>query len=132
MKKIFIVSAIILLSAIAASAQSKAKTGKPALVRNKEEVQIALAASRNVRKEDARVLRLGPSTTYLAKGLSVGDVIRAMGNPTSVSEEQEGDTRRATYIFPRSGDHVIVAKFENGLLVSSDTKTAEELTQDGQ
>jgi hypothetical protein len=72
----------------------------------------------------ARVLRIGPSTTYLKNGLSLDEVVRLLGRPASRSEKVEGDVRLTTCVFPRSEGRVLVAEFENGLLVASRTEVS--------
>ncbi|HEY0320968.1 MAG TPA: hypothetical protein VGC66_08460 [Pyrinomonadaceae bacterium] len=74
---------------------------------------------------DGRVLRLGPTTTYLKNGLSTEEVVRLLGKPTSVSERQEGNRLLAIYTFSRSEARVLIAEFENGLLTGSRTETIE-------
>jgi hypothetical protein len=68
---------------------------------------------------DGRVLRLGPTTTYLKNGLSTEEVVKLLGKPYSVSEQLEGGRLLTTYIFPRSEGRVLIAQFENGLLIGS-------------
>jgi hypothetical protein len=76
---------------------------------------------------DGRVLRLGPTTTFLKNGLSMDEVVRLLGKPASISERQDGDRHLTVYAFPRSDGRVFVAEFENGLLVSSRTEPAVAL-----
>ncbi|MGA9994598.1 MAG: hypothetical protein WBP93_04240 [Pyrinomonadaceae bacterium] len=132
MKKIFRSLAIILLLAVAASAQSETQRERSASRRGHEEAKKSLINIKSIRKYDPRVLRLGPSTTFLNNGLSVDEVLSVLGKPAAVSEEQDGKLNLATYIFPRSEGRVLVAEFENGVLVRSRTETAEELAQSEQ
>ncbi|HKR00263.1 MAG TPA: hypothetical protein VJT09_06295 [Pyrinomonadaceae bacterium] len=118
MKKIFIIISILTLSAVAVSAQTASK-GEAAHRR-----QDAVGDKRvSVIKKDGRrtpgVLRVGPSTTYLKNGLKMEEVVRFLGRPASISERRDGDLLLATYTFARGQGRVIVAEFENGLLVSS-------------
>lgn len=147
MQNLFSLTLIVLLSAVAASAQTAGDL-KPGSERNKAEYAAHLkgnaAAEREGKpvsgdkrkaklKEDAGlrapgVLRLGPSRTYLRSGLSTDDVVRFLGQPASVSEEQEGNTRLTIYRFPRGEGRVIVAEFSNGALIRSRTEIGPELT----
>lgn len=71
---------------------------------------------------DGRVLRLGPTTTYLKNGLSADEVIRLLGKPASISERRDGNRLLIIYTFPRSDGRLFIAEFENGLLVNSRTE----------
>lgn len=124
MKKTISLFAIILLSAIAVSAQTKAD-----LYPNRESGQRVFAVKKSIRKNDPRVLRVGPSMTYLKEGLSIDDVLRVLGEPLSVSAHQDGDVRFATYTFERGEGRVLIAEFENESLVRSRTLTTEELAE---
>ena len=66
------------------------------------------------------VVRVGPSTTYLKQGLSTEEVVKLLGEPTSISEGNSGEV---TYEFPRAEGRVLLAEFVNGSLVSSRTET---------
>ncbi len=129
MKKIFSLFAIIILSAIAVSAQ----TGKKDEFANSRDGKVEskrVPSSHKISvKNDPRVLRVGPSTTYLRNGLSINDVTRVLGKPEKVSETQNGDVRLATYTFSRSEGRVLIAEFENDLLVSSRIETPELVVQ---
>lgn len=76
---------------------------------------------------DGRVIRVGPTTTYLKNGLNTDEVIRLLGRPHSISERLEDGRLLATYIFPRSEGRVLIAEFENGLLTNSRTETPERI-----
>ena len=127
MKKVFGLFAIILLSALAVSAQTKVKTEAGA--RSLEETKGTVAVKKSARKNDPRILRVGPSSTYLKNGLSIDDVLGVLGEPLSSTERQDGQILLTTYLFQRSEDRILVAEFENGLLVSSHTGTLEEVAQ---
>lgn len=128
MKKVFILISFILLSAIAVSAQTETKA-EHANSRASRDAKKTLTSNKNIRASDPRVLKLGPSTTYLSKGLSIYDVLRVLGQPISVSERQDGELQLATYTFPRSEGRVLIAEFENGVLVRSRVETAGEVAQ---
>lgn len=121
MKKLVSLSALIIFSAVAVCAQEAHI--KRADTRGKEK------SSEKASPRAARVLQLGPSTTYLKDGLSIDEVIRFLGRPTSVSERQNGDSLLATYTFPRSPGRVLVAEFEAGLLVRSCLAILYEIVQ---
>jgi hypothetical protein len=123
MKKTISLFAIVLFSAIAVSAQTKA----PDLHPNRESGQRVYAAKKSIRKNDPRILRVGPSMTYLKEGLSIEDVLRVLGEPLSVSAYQDADVRFATYTFERSEGRVLIVEFENESLVRSCTVTTDEL-----
>jgi hypothetical protein len=146
MRNFFSLISIVLLSAVAASAQTAGDL-KPQSERGQEAGYAAhLRVSKPAEREgksvtgarakarlnkDAKlrapqVLRVGPSTTYLKNGLSADEVVRFLGQPGSVSEEQEGDARLTTYIFPRGEGRIIVAEFKDGALVGSRTELAPD------
>jgi hypothetical protein len=125
MKKVFILISFILLSAMAVSAQTT--KSEHANSRASRDAKKTLTGNKNVRASDPRVLKLGTSTTYLNNGLSIYDVLRVLGQPTSVSERQDGELQLATYTFPRSEGRVLIAEFENGVLMSSRMETTEEV-----
>jgi hypothetical protein len=120
MKKGFGFIAIILLSAAAVSAS----TAVVERSNGKEEKSASKRSDNGVRRS-SRVLRIGPSTTYLKNGLSINEVLRLLGQPASKSERMDADVRLATYTFPRSEGRVLIAEFENGVLVASRTEMAE-------
>lgn len=64
------------------------------------------------------VVRVGPSTTYLKQGLSTEEVVRLLGEPTTISEREDG-SGATTYEFPRGEGRVLVAEFVKDSLVSS-------------
>ena len=70
---------------------------------------------RVVRK--AGVVRVGPTTTYLKQGLNTEEVVKLLGEPTSISDEQSSGA--VTYEFPRGEGRVLLAEFINNSLVSS-------------
>jgi hypothetical protein len=127
MHRLFGIIAIITLSTLAASAQVKVKNENSAS--DRADAQRTLVVNRSLRKNDARVLRIGPSTTYLKEGLPVDEVVRVLGEPLSVSERQAGETQTAVYFFQRSEGRVLVAAFEKGRLVRSSIRTEAELAE---
>lgn len=140
MQKFFITAIFILLSSITIAAQTDSRQKPLAESKRVEFSKSTLEAGRNVtapatvtserprsygRIVDGRVLRVGPSTTYLKNGLRTDEVLRLLGRPVSVEERREGGKVLATYTFERSEGRVFVAEFEDGLLVSSRTQSAE-------
>ena len=130
MHKLFIITAFILLSSAAAAAQTT--DGEKPLsdvkrVEFSQQAQTERTINATARVVDGRVLRLGPSTTYLKNGLRTVEVIRLLGKPSSVSERLEGNRLLATYTFQRSEGRAFVAEFEDGLLVSSRTESVEPI-----
>jgi hypothetical protein len=112
MKKGFSLIAIVLLAAAAAVAgEGASKEEKSAAKRSADESRRA-----------ARVLRVGPSTTYLKNGLSLNEVVMLLGKPSARFEKIAEGVRLTTCVFPRSGGRVLIAEFEDGLLVSSRTE----------
>jgi hypothetical protein len=128
MKNVFLSMAVILLSLAAVPARTMVKEGPSDLSRSVEK----RVSKRNeeVRRCDSRVLRLGPSATYLRNGLSLNDVVRLLGEPVSKSKRLDANARLTTYIFPRSEGRILVAEFENGVLVGSRTETFEDVAQE--
>lgn len=143
MQKFFIIAAFVLLSSVTVAAQS-ASEQKPLGDSKAAEFAKRVEAGREtiapvapimsdktktgverkqVRLVDGRVLRLGPTTTYLKNGLSTEEVVRLLGKPTSVSKRQEGNKLLSTYTFSRSEGRVLIAEFENGVLTGSRTET---------
>ncbi len=128
MKKIFSLFAIIILTAIAASAQTRSKGEFNPSPRIKTENKRIVVSHKSV-KNDPRVLHVGPSSTYLRNGLSINDVIRVLGKPETISEKQDGNLSLATYTFPRSEGRILVAEFENSVLVNSRIETPAQVAQ---
>ena len=128
MKKIFVSIAVILFSLTAVSARTLIKEGTNDLSRNVEK----RVSKRNeeARRLDSRVLRLGPPATYLPNGLSLNEVVRLLGEPTSISERRDANLRLTTCTFPRSEGRILVAEFENGVLVESRTEILEDVAQE--
>ena len=125
MKKGFGLISVILVSSIAASAQAGGAKGE--LARPEGNKKAPVITFKKVRARAPGVVRVGPSTTYLKNGLSINEVVSSLGRPVSVSERQEGSLNYATYTFTRSGGRVLVAEFENGLLVNSRAGARETL-----
>jgi hypothetical protein len=132
MKKAFVIISMILISAIAASAQAGAK-GEIAVSRRSAEKEKRVSVdSKVLRKRAPGVLRLGPSTIYLKNGLKTDEVVRLLGQPATVSERAQGIVRLATYTFERGAGRLLVAEFEDGLLVSSRTEAQNTLVQNSE
>ncbi|MBD0372265.1 MAG: hypothetical protein ICV60_15590 [Pyrinomonadaceae bacterium] len=141
MQKFFIITAFALLSSITVSAQTANEQPKP--LSDSAQVEFAKRPSvinarseksagrrQNTRVVDGRVVRVGPTSTYLKNGLSLEEVVQLLGKPESVTERSEGGRLLATYIFPRSEGRVLVAQFENGLLTNSRTETLEAMKRE--
>ena len=120
---------MILVVAAAVSAQTTPKGETAHLSRSSGGEKRAPAAGKKGKRSAPGVLRLGPSTTYLKNGLRADEVLRFLGRPASVSERQDGDLHLATYTFARGEGRVLVAEFENGLLVSSRMGSGESLVR---
>lgn len=141
MQKFFIITAFILLSAAAATAQTTAEQ-KP-LSDSKVEFATSAEADSSGRSPilsvkgrqterivDGRVLRVGPTTTYLKNGLSLEEVLKLMGRPATRSERLEAGRLLTVYAFPRSQGRVLIAQFENGLLTDSRMETTDALERE--
>lgn len=128
MKKIFSLFAIVILTGIAVSAQTRSKGEFNPSPRVKSESKRIVVTHKSV-KNDPRVLRVGPSSTYLRNGLSIDDVIRVLGKPETVSEKQDGNLSLATYTFTRSEGRILVAEFKNSVLVNSRIETPAQVAQ---
>jgi hypothetical protein len=129
MKKASVIITMILASALAAPAQASSKGEHARLRRNPEKEKKAAVSSKKNTTRAPGVLRVGPSTTYLKKGLSTNEVLRFLGRPASVSERREGDLQFATYTFTRGEGRVLVAEFKNGVLVNSHSEARQTLVQ---
>ncbi|HYJ47315.1 MAG TPA: hypothetical protein VEV81_11950 [Pyrinomonadaceae bacterium] len=127
MKKTTILIATILLSVAAASAQTAGKA-EPA-GRSREGEKSVAPGQRRAGGRASLVVKVGPSTTYLKNGLNFDQVVRLLGEPVSVSEARNGEQHVVTCRFARSGGRVLVAEFEDGLLVGSRTESHESLVQ---
>jgi hypothetical protein len=69
------------------------------------------------------VVRFGPRSTYLKDGLSTQQVVRLLGQPSTVSERNEDGDVITRYEFDRSEGRIIVAEFVSDALVRSRTET---------
>src|SRR6267142_732186 len=65
------------------------------------------------------VVQVGPRTTYLKEGLRTDEVVRLLGKPSAISERTENGVVVTVYEFPRSEGRVLIADFENGMLIRS-------------
>jgi hypothetical protein len=129
MKKASIISSLILVSAFALSAQAGSKGELARSRRNSEKDKRASTSGKKSVLRAPGVLRVGPSSTYLKKGLSTGAVLRFLGRPASVSERHEGVLQLATYVFKRGEGRILVAEFENGVLVRSYAEASQAIVQ---
>lgn len=127
MKKILVI-AFILFSSLSVMAQ---KTDEPKATAAGQDARFAKRSEpertingpakrqQTTRVVDGRVLRVGPTTTYLKNGLSAEEVLKLLGKPALITERQEGNRHLVVYTFRRSEDRVLIAEFEGGLLVGS-------------
>lgn len=151
MQKLFIVITLIFLSAIVATAQSTAAEQKPIPSTKQAEFTKRTETERTIKSTDTpasngntqadgkraetlvsvdgRVIRFGPTTTYLKSGLRADEVLRLLGKPATISERQENGRLLSTYTFARSEGRVFIAEFENGLLVSSHMQSVTTVKQ---
>lgn len=129
MKKVSIISSLILASTFAVSAQAGANGELARSRRNPEKDKKISVSGRKSTLRAPGVVRVGPSTIYLKKGLSTGAVVRFLGRPASVSQRHEGDLQLATYIFNRGEGRLLVAEFENGLLVKSYAEASQAIVK---
>jgi hypothetical protein len=139
MQKFFIITLFVLLTSITATAQTageqKAQAAKRADIVSNGDATARLIVTAEAKTEgerrqvtrvvDGRVLRLGPTSTYLKNGLSTGEVVRLLGKPATISARREGERLFTTYTFARSEGRVFVAEFENGLLTASRTESLD-------
>jgi len=113
-------TAVIMFAAIGVSAQkvddSTARSGDR-----------SHKASHTVDKTRSRVITLGPSTTYLEKGLSEEEVVTFLGEPASKAQAWRGGRSLMTYSYDRGYGHVLRIEFTEGLLSAyrNETKTAD-------
>lgn len=131
MQKVLAIVAFILLSSLTVAAQTadeqvKLSDGQRVEFAKRVETERTINAPASLTAEvvDGRVLRIGPTTTYLKNGLSKDEVVRILGKPSFVLERWEGKRFLATYTFKRSSGRLFVAEFEDGLLVRSRTEPA--------
>jgi hypothetical protein len=75
------------------------------------------------------VVRVGPTTTYLKKGLSAEQVIRLLGEPSAISERTEKDLIVTTYEFPRGEGRVLIAEFVGDALIESRIEARVQVAQ---
>jgi hypothetical protein len=68
------------------------------------------------------VVHLGAPSTYLQEGLSTSEVVRLLGEPTTISERHDEGSLVKTYEFARGEGRVVVADFMGDKLVRSRTE----------
>ena len=68
------------------------------------------------------VIHVGPPTTYLKEGLKTAEVLKLLGEPSTISKTTVDGKVVSTYEFERSEGRVVVAKFVSDLLISSRTE----------
>ena len=111
MNKFLSLIAIILLTFVAASAQTETASKRDSKVKYKRAVP---------GQKVAAVINLGPPTTYLKEGLSTELVVRLLGRPETVAQRVNSEGRAVTaYEFTRGAGRVLVAEFVNGALVGT-------------
>ena len=132
MRKVFSIIIVITSAVISISAQTKLERRHHSEVismASKTDISVSEVGngafyprtSYNYPLEDFKpgVVRVGPRTTYLKDGLRIDEVIRLLGKPLSITERIEQNASLKVYIFQRSEGQVLIAEFENGLLVRS-------------
>lgn len=72
------------------------------------------------------VVQVGPRTTYLKEGLRTDEVVRLLGKPASILERKENNVTMTTYQFQRGEGRILIAEFENGVLVRSRMESTDE------
>lgn len=82
-------------------------------------------ASLQTTPPDPRIVSVGPRTTFLKQGLSEDEVVRLLGSPSLILRAA-GGRPSATYEFQRGEGRVLVAEFEDGVLVSSRTEARDK------
>ena len=138
MRKVFSIIIVITSAVISISAQTKLERrhhSEVASMAAKTDTSVSEVGngafyprtSYNYPLEDFKpgVVRVGPRTTYLKDGLRIDEVIRLLGKPLSITERIEQNASLKVYIFQRSEGQVLIAEFENGLLVRSYSELRE-------
>jgi len=100
---------------------SEETTEKTSVTSEKEAAFPGTAYSYPVEDFHPAVVRVGPSTTFLKEGLTIDEVVRFMGQPSSVSERMDGEIAVTVYRFQRSETRVVTAEFVKGRLVRTDS-----------
>jgi len=138
MRKVFSIIIVITSAVISISAQTKLERRHHSEVINtasKTDTSVSEVGngafyprtSYNYPLEDFKpgVVRVGPRTTYLKDGLRIDEVIRLLGKPISITQRTEQNVSFKIYVFQRGEGQVLIAEFENGLLVRSCTEWRE-------
>ena len=73
------------------------------------------------------VVRVGPRTTYLKEGLTIAEVVRFLGKPFAISERTQNNTIVKMYSFQRGEGRMLIAEFENDVLMRSWLETHDNL-----
>jgi hypothetical protein len=129
MRKVLSSIAVMALCLAAASAQAMIREGLNDPGRSEVE-KVAAKRNKDTGRRDSRVLRLGPRATYLKEGLSLVEVVRLLGKPASVSERSDGERRIETYVFALSEGRILIAEFENDVLLGSRTEIRQDVAQE--
>lgn len=129
MKKVSLISSLVLVSAMSVAAQAGSKGELARLRRTSGKEKTVSVSGRKSTLRAPGVLIVGPSKTYLKKGLSTSEVVRFMGRPATVSARHEGDVQLATYTFQRGKGRILIAEFENGVLVKSYAEATQTIVQ---
>ena len=138
MRKVFSIIIVITSAVISISAQTKLeRRHHPEVISMTSEADTKLSevgngafyprTSYSYPLEDFKtgVVKVGPRTTYLKDGLRVDEVIRLLGKPLSITERTEQNVSLKIYVFQRGEGQVLIAEFDNNLLVRSYTELRE-------
>ena len=112
MKEVLETLAVILFWVAVASAQTSVQPWDGEFGNIPQTEKSISNINKSERGSDPRVLKIGPSTTFLKNGLKIGEVLRCLGKPIALTERQEGDTHFSTAVFSLSGNRVLMAEFE--------------------
>ncbi|HLN98551.1 MAG TPA: hypothetical protein VK208_08830 [Pyrinomonadaceae bacterium] len=140
MRKSIIIVIIVLALAACVSAQTgqhRAKYGEAKDLAPKVSPRLAVAENEILNVGTAYcypaadfkpgVVRVGPRTTYLKEGLRIEEVVRLLGKPVSITEQNDNGVVVTIYAFQRGEGRIIIAEFIDGALVRSRTETQDEL-----
>ena len=139
MRKILSIIIVIMSAVVSLNAQTKQVRRHHSRATNVVSIQLAkeiepgngafYGTSYSYPVEDFKpgVVRVGPRTTYLKEGLTIGEVVRFLGKPFSISERTQNNTIVKVYSFRRGEGQLLIAEFENNVLVRSWLETHDNL-----
>lgn len=140
MRKILSIIIVIISAAVSLAAQTKpvrrqhSEATTVAAKQVAEEIEVGSGAlyprtSYSYPVEDFKpgVVRVGPRTTYLKEGLTIDEVVRFLGKPFSISERTQNNTVVKMYSFQRGEGKMLIAEFENDVLMRSWLETHDNL-----